>query len=140
MNVIKPIPHRTEGPQPLLREVPPGREYPVEALGALRGAVEAVQGMTLAPIALPAQSALTVASLAVQGHADVETLGRCLERCLDLNPAVGKVGIHCHVIIHEQITSEQAPKDKNELNSLCICYDYFVVLTTICHFGYCAAT
>lgn len=75
MNVIKPIPHRTEGPQPLVREVPPGRDYPIEALGSLRAAVEAVQGMTLAPVALPAQSALAVASLAVQGHADVETLG-----------------------------------------------------------------
>ncbi|WP_170152323.1 YfjI family protein [Paracoccus aestuarii] len=31
--------------------------------------------MTLAPIAIPAQSALSVASLAVQGFADVETLG-----------------------------------------------------------------
>jgi hypothetical protein len=37
--------------------------------------VEAVQGATLAPVAIPAQSALAVASLAVQGFADVETLG-----------------------------------------------------------------
>lgn len=64
----------TEGPQPLLRQTPPGLPYPVAALGPLRRGVEAVQGMTLAPMALPAQSALTVASLAVQGFADVETL------------------------------------------------------------------
>ncbi|MFD0982818.1 YfjI family protein [Tropicimonas aquimaris] len=75
MNAYKPNPHRAEGPHPLVREMPSGLPYPVEALGALRKAVDAVQGMTLAPIALPAQSALTVASLAVQGHADVETLG-----------------------------------------------------------------
>ena len=64
-----------EGPQPLLREIAPGAPYPVEALGPLRAAVQAVQGMTQAPVAIPAQSALAVASLAVQGLADVETLG-----------------------------------------------------------------
>lgn len=68
-------PFEAEGPQPLVRDVPPGAPYPVAALGPLRAAVEAVQGMTLAPVAIPAQSALAVASLAVQGFADVETLG-----------------------------------------------------------------
>jgi hypothetical protein len=68
-------PFEAEGPQLLVRDVPPGAPYPVAALGPLRAAVEAVQGMTLAPVAIPAQSALTVASLAVQGFADVETLG-----------------------------------------------------------------
>ncbi len=68
MNRPEPIPFKAEGPQPLLRELPEGAPYPVEALGPLRGAVEAVQGMTLAPVAIPAQSALAVASLAVQGH------------------------------------------------------------------------
>ena len=65
----------SEGPQPLLREIPAGEAYPVHALGPLQAAVEAVQAMTLAPVAIPAQSALAVASLAVQGFADVETLG-----------------------------------------------------------------
>ena len=69
------IPFKAEGPQPLLREIPEGEPYPVEALGPLRAAVEAVQGQTLAPIAIPAASALSVASLAVQGFCDVETLG-----------------------------------------------------------------
>lgn len=64
-----------EGPQPLVREIPPGAPYPVEALGPLRPAVEAVQGATQAPVAIPAASALAVASLAAQGFADVETLG-----------------------------------------------------------------
>lgn len=68
-------PFEAEGPQPLVRETPPGADYPVRSLGPLRAAVEAVQGMTLAPVAIPAQSALAVASLAVQGFADVETLG-----------------------------------------------------------------
>lgn len=64
-----------EGPQPLVREIAPGKAYPAHALGPLRPAVEAVQGMTQAPLAIPAQSALAVASLAVQGFADVDTLG-----------------------------------------------------------------
>ncbi len=64
-----------EGPQPLLRAPFAGSEYPVAALGPLRAAVDAVQGITLAPIAIPAQSALAVASLAVQAFGNVETLG-----------------------------------------------------------------
>jgi hypothetical protein len=68
-------PFTPEGPQPLVREIAPGVAYPVQSLGPLRAAVEAVQGMTQAPVAIPAQSALAVASLAVQGFADVETLG-----------------------------------------------------------------
>ena len=75
MNAPQPIPYTPEEPQPLVRETPAGTGYPVEALGPLRDAVEAVQGMTQAPVAIPAASALTVASLAVQGFANVETLG-----------------------------------------------------------------
>lgn len=76
MNAMpEPIPFRAEGPQPLLREIPPGAAYPAHALGPLRQAVEAVQDITQAPLGIAAQSALSVASLAVQGFADVETLG-----------------------------------------------------------------
>jgi hypothetical protein len=75
MTAPHPIQYTPEGPQPLVREIAPGAAYPVHALGPLRGAVEAVQGITQAPLAIPAQSALSVASLAVQGFADVDTLG-----------------------------------------------------------------
>ncbi|MCL3880766.1 YfjI family protein [Marivita sp. GX14005] len=75
MNAPQPIQYTPEGPQPLVRGIAPGAAYPVHALGPLRGAVEAVQGITQAPVAIPAQSALSVASLAVQGFADVDTLG-----------------------------------------------------------------
>lgn len=75
MNAPNPIPFNPEGPQPLLREIPAGEAYPVAALGPLQAAVEAVRGFTQAPVAIPAASALAVASLAVQGFADVETLG-----------------------------------------------------------------
>jgi hypothetical protein len=71
----EPTPFTPEGPQPLVREIAPGMAYPVQSLGPLRPAVEAVQGITQAPVAIPAQSALAVASLAVQGFADVDTLG-----------------------------------------------------------------
>lgn len=74
MTVLKPTPFVDEGPQPLVREIPRGDPYPVHALGPLRAAVEAVQATTQAPVAIAAQSALSVASLAVQGHADVQTL------------------------------------------------------------------
>ncbi|GAA4223494.1 hypothetical protein GGQ68_000731 [Sagittula marina] len=75
MNTPQPIPFAPEGPQPLVREIASGAAYPVDHLGPLRAAVEAVQARTQAPVAIPAASALTVASLAVQGFADVETLG-----------------------------------------------------------------
>lgn len=76
MNAMpEPIPFKAEGPQPLVREIPPGETYPVHALGPLRAAVEAAQDVTQAPMGIAAQSALSVASLAVQGFADVETLG-----------------------------------------------------------------
>ena len=75
MNAPNPVPFTPEGPQPLVREIAPGAAYPVQSLGPLRAAVEAVQGATQAPVAIPAQSALAVASLAVQAFADVETLG-----------------------------------------------------------------
>ena len=75
MNAPQPIQYTPEGPQPLVRDIAPGAPYPVEALGPLRAAVLAVQGVTQAPVAIPAQSALAVASLAVQAFADVETLG-----------------------------------------------------------------
>ena len=75
MNVIKPTAFEAEGPQPLVQETPQGAPYPVHALGPLQAAVEAVQAMTQAPVAIPAQSALAIASLAVQGFANVEALG-----------------------------------------------------------------
>lgn len=75
MTAPEPIPFKPEGPQPLVREIARGAAYPYQSLGPLRAAVEAVQGMTQAPMAIPAASALTVAALVVQGFADVQTLG-----------------------------------------------------------------
>lgn len=74
MSAPKPEPY-TPDPQPLVREIPEGAPFPVKALGPLNEVVEAVRATTQAPVAIPAASALSVASLAVQGFADVETLG-----------------------------------------------------------------
>mgnify|MGYP003650608813 FL=1 len=68
-----------DGPEPLLREIPKGAPYPVAALGPLQNSVEAAQGRTQAPVAIPAASALSIAALVTQAHVDVEKLGggRC---------------------------------------------------------------
>jgi len=76
MNILpNSQPFNPEGPQPLLRELPPCEPFPEETLGPLLPAVRAVQSSTQAPLAIPAASALAMASIAVQGFADVETLG-----------------------------------------------------------------
>ena len=75
MNILpNSQPFNPEGPQPLLRELPPSQPFPEETLGPLLPAVRAVQSSTQTPLAIPAASALALASLAVQGFADVDTL------------------------------------------------------------------
>jgi len=63
-----------EPPSPLMRVIPDGDAYPIEALGPLRAAAEAIFDKTQAPAAIGAQAVLGVASLAAQGLADIETL------------------------------------------------------------------
>lgn len=60
-----------EGPRPLVREIPEAEPYPVEALGAIRTAVEAIHEHTRAPLAICAQSVLGALALVGQAHADV---------------------------------------------------------------------
>jgi hypothetical protein len=61
-----------ETPRPLMRDVPPADPFPVDALGdVLRLAAEAIHDRVRAPLAMCGQSVLAVATLAVQGHADV---------------------------------------------------------------------
>lgn len=75
MNAPEPIPFKAEGPQPLIREMPEADPYPIAALGPLSEVTEAIASITEAPPALCAASVLAAAALAVQGLADVETLG-----------------------------------------------------------------
>lgn len=66
-------PHTESGPErrPLFREAAEGEPFPLDALGSLRAAAEAICALTQAPPALCAQSVLAAASLAVCPHYDV---------------------------------------------------------------------
>lgn len=62
-----------EPPMPLTRELVPAEPFPVDALGSVLGpAAEAIHSRVRAPLAIGGQSVLAAATLAVQGHADVE--------------------------------------------------------------------
>jgi hypothetical protein len=64
---------KPEPPRPLMRELPPADPFPVDALGDVLGtAARAIHDRVQAPVAIGAQSVLGAATLAVQGHADVE--------------------------------------------------------------------
>jgi hypothetical protein len=69
---VNPLP--AAPPLPLMRHEGTAEPFPIEALGPRRAAAEAAQHVSQAPMALAAQSALAVASLATQALADVETL------------------------------------------------------------------
>lgn len=59
-------------PTPLIREMPEGEPYPLQALGPLHRAAESIHDLTQAPAAIAAQSVLGVAALTAQGLADVD--------------------------------------------------------------------
>jgi hypothetical protein len=60
-------------PLPLVRQVPPAETFPVEALGEVLGsAALAIHDYVQSPLAMCGQAVLAAATLAVQGHADVE--------------------------------------------------------------------
>jgi hypothetical protein len=64
---------KSEPPRPLMRELPPADPFPVEALGdVLAPAARAIHDRVQAPLAMCGQSVLAAATLAAQGHADVE--------------------------------------------------------------------
>jgi Protein of unknown function (DUF3987) len=64
---------KIEPPRPLMRELPPADPFPVEALGSVLAPVAcAIQDRVRAPLAICAQSVLAAATLAVQGHANVD--------------------------------------------------------------------
>ncbi|MBK9585472.1 MAG: YfjI family protein [Alphaproteobacteria bacterium] len=64
---------KDEPPRPLRREIASGEPYPLHALGDfLGGAAKSIYEKIQAPQAICAQSVLAAATLAVQGHADIE--------------------------------------------------------------------
>ena len=71
--VIDLTDYRSEPPRPLVRELPPAEEFPVDALGGLlSGAARAINDRVRAPLAICGQSVLAAATLAVQAQADVQ--------------------------------------------------------------------
>ena len=63
--------HEIEEPRPLFRKVDEAEPFPVQALGSLVSAAEAIEAHTRAPIAICAQAVLGAVALVVQAHADV---------------------------------------------------------------------
>ncbi len=63
--------HELEAPRPLVREIEPAEPFPIEALGPLQFAAEAIQAHTHAPAAICAQAVLGAVALVTQAHADV---------------------------------------------------------------------
>jgi hypothetical protein len=64
---------RGQRPLPLVRQVTPAEAFPVEALGEVLGsAARAIHDHVQSPLAICGQAVLAAATLAAQGHADVE--------------------------------------------------------------------
>jgi hypothetical protein len=64
---------RSEPPRPLYRDLPPADPFPVDALGEILGAAAiGIVERVRCPIAIAGQSVLAAATLAVQGHANIE--------------------------------------------------------------------
>ena len=62
-----------EPPRPLMRELSPATDYPLNALGpVMKAATEAIHDKTQAALALCAQSVMATAALATQIHYDIE--------------------------------------------------------------------
>jgi hypothetical protein len=62
-----------EPPRPLIRELPPADPFPMDALGDLLGsAARAIHERVQCPVAICGQSVIAAATLAAQGHVDVE--------------------------------------------------------------------
>ncbi len=71
--VFEPKTNGGEPPRPFCREPEPAEHFPVDALGNILGpAAVGIQERVQSPLAICGQSALAVATLAVQGHADVQ--------------------------------------------------------------------
>jgi hypothetical protein len=64
---------KPEPPRPLMRGLPPADPFPIDALGeVLAPAARAIHDRVQAPLAICGQSVLAAATLAVQGHTDIE--------------------------------------------------------------------
>ena len=62
-------------PEPVIADAPEARPFPMAALGPLADVAELVARRTQTPEAIAGASALAIAALAVQGHANVRVVG-----------------------------------------------------------------
>jgi len=73
MNEVVTVLFLGERPLPLVRRVSPAEAFPIKALGDVLGsAALAIHDHVQSPLAMCGQAVLAAATLAVQGHADVE--------------------------------------------------------------------
>ena len=79
-------------PEPVVAEAPAARPFPMESLGPLKDVAELVARRTQAPEAIAGASALAVAALAVQGHADVRVMGGGTAPCSLFMLTIAKSG------------------------------------------------
>ena len=82
-------PLRIEGPQPLMRPVDAGEEYPVDRLGAFAPMIRRIAEVAAVDPALVAQSFLGAVSVATQGLGDLLIDGRCCPSSLYLLTVAG---------------------------------------------------
>jgi hypothetical protein len=82
-------PVKVEGPQPLMRPVDAGEEYPVDRLGAFAPMIRRIAEVAAVDPALVAQSFLGAVSVATQGLGDLLIDGRCCPSSLYLLTVAG---------------------------------------------------
>lgn len=84
-----PAPIRIEGPQPLMRPVESGEEYPVDRLGEFAPMIRRIAEVAAVDPALVGQSFLGAVSVATQGLGDLLIDGRCCPSSLYLLTVAG---------------------------------------------------
>lgn len=84
-----PAPLRIEGPQPLMRPVESGEEYPVDRLGEFAPMIRRIAEVSAVDPALVGQSFLGAVSVATQGLGDLLIDGRCCPSSLYLLTVAG---------------------------------------------------
>jgi hypothetical protein len=95
---------KPEPPRPLMRELPPADEYPIDDLGdVLASAARAIHDRVQAPLAICGQSVLAAATLATQAHADIELPTRQRHPLSSYYVSVAATGERKSAVDHEAL-------------------------------------